>query len=42
MMDNAQEALKKASPRFKIAPSNAKQGVAQVIERLIAEDRIGV
>ena len=42
VMDNAQEALKKASPRFKIAPSNAEQGVAQVIERLIAEDRIGV
>ena len=42
VMDNAKEALKKASPRFKIAPSNAEQGVAQVIERLIAEDRIGV
>lgn len=41
VMDNAPQTLKAASERFLIAPSNAEQGVARVIERLIDEGRIG-
>ena len=35
VMDNASDAVKHASDRFKIAPSNKEDGVAQVIEQLI-------
>ena len=41
VMDNASDAVKCASDRFKIAPSNKEDGVAQVIEQLITEGRIG-
>lgn len=41
VMQNAPEALKNASPRFRAAPSNAEQGVAQVLNRLISEDKVG-
>lgn len=41
VMDNASDAVKYASDRFKIAPSNREDGVAQVIEQLISEGRIG-
>ncbi len=41
VMDNASDAVKNACDRFKIAPSNREDGVAQVIEELIKEGRIG-
>lgn len=41
VMDNASDAVKTASDRFMIAPSNREDGVAQVIEALIREGRIG-
>ena len=41
VMDNASDAVKNACDRFKAAPSNREDGVAQVIERLISEGRIG-
>ena len=41
VMDNASDKLKAASPNFRIAPSNAEQGVAQVLEALIAAGEIG-
>lgn len=41
VMDNASDALKNASPKFRIAPSNAEQGVAQVLETLMAAGEIG-
>ncbi|MBR3927786.1 MAG: HAD family phosphatase [Clostridia bacterium] len=41
VMDNASDAVKNACERFKTAPSNKEDGVAQVIEQLIKEGRIG-
>ena len=41
VMENASDAVKHAEPRFKIAPSNAEDGVAQVIETLLKEGKIG-
>ena len=41
VMANAPDSLKAASERFRVAPSNASQGVARVIEKLIDEGRIG-
>lgn len=41
VMDNASEIVKTACERFIIAPSNKEDGVAQVIEALIREGRIG-
>ncbi len=41
VMDNASDAVKGACDRFIIAPSNREDGVAQVIEQLIKEGRIG-
>lgn len=41
VMDNASDAVKTACSRFIIAPSNKEDGVAQVIEQLIKEGRIG-
>ena len=41
VMDNASDAVKNACDRFRIAPSNKEDGVAQVIEQLIKEGRIG-
>lgn len=41
VMANASDALKTASPRFRPAPSNANQGVAQIIETLLAAGEIG-
>ncbi len=41
VMDNASDAVKNACERFIIAPSNREDGVAQVIEQLISEGRIG-
>ena len=41
VMDNASDAVKHACDRFRIAPSNRDDGVAQVIEQLIQEGRIG-
>ena len=40
-MDNASDAVKNACERFRIAPSNKEDGVAQIIEQLINEGRIG-
>ncbi len=41
VMDNASDAVKTACDRFIIAPSNREDGVAQVIEKMINEGRIG-
>lgn len=41
VMENASDAVKNASDRFKAAPSNREDGVAQIIEALISENRIG-
>lgn len=41
VMENASDAVKNACDRFRIAPSNREDGVAQVIELLIKEGRIG-
>ncbi|MBQ1258276.1 MAG: HAD family phosphatase [Clostridia bacterium] len=41
VMDNASDAVKNACERFRIAPSNKEDGVAQVIEHMIKEGRIG-
>jgi len=41
VMANASDSLKTACERFKIAPSNAEDGVAQVIEALLGEGKIG-
>lgn len=41
VMENASDLVKNASDRFKRAPSNKEDGVAQVIEQMIKEGRIG-
>lgn len=41
VMDNASDLVKNAEARFKIAPSNAQDGVAVIIENLIKEGKIG-
>ncbi len=41
VMQNASDELKHADERFLIAPSNAEDGVAQVIEKLLENSEIG-
>ena len=38
VMDNASDLVKNADPRFKIAPSNKEDGVAQILEALCKDE----